>query len=107
MVGTLTLVVAGLLSGVEPLQTQFVQVAPRPVQVGDLVRSTDARRAVVLIHGFRLEKTDFEATRAVMQDWQESDSLLVKMLARDSDVFAFAYGLNLAVEQVAASPLLK
>ena len=93
-------------AGKERLETMFAQVFPVPARPADFVRTADQRRAVVVLHGLRPEFDRFLSTRAVLQDFQEPDSFLVKMLARDADVFAFAYGQNVPLEQIASAPEL-
>jgi pimeloyl-ACP methyl ester carboxylesterase len=90
----------------EPLSALFVQVAPVPERPADFVRSGDQKRAVVLVHGYRPEYDRFLTTRAVVQDWQEPDSFMVQVLKRDADVFAFAYGQTVPVQEVSDAPEL-
>ncbi len=90
----------------EPLSAAFAQVAPLPKRTGDYERSVEQKRAVVLVHGFRPELDHFLLARAVIQDWQEPESFMVKLLARDADVFAFSYGQNVPVQEVSEAPEL-
>jgi pimeloyl-ACP methyl ester carboxylesterase len=92
-------------NGKERLDAMFVQVAPVPPRPAEFERSAQTR-AVVLVHGYRPEFDRFRTARAVVQDWQEPESLMVQVLKRDADVFAFAYGQNVAVQQVAEAPEL-
>jgi pimeloyl-ACP methyl ester carboxylesterase len=95
--------VAGVLlvGRVPVVQTKFEQVAP--VQAaGVLVRSPGQTRAVALIHGFRIRFSAASVPRADLHGWQRPPSGLVKELARDSDVFAFAYGQDAALEKIAS-----
>lgn len=86
--------------------TQFMQVAP-PSQIPR--RSPDKQRAVILIHGLGLHVFNVEkAITPQMRIWQQPDSPLVTRLAKDSDVFSFAYGQTAAVEEIATLlPLAK
>src|SRR5581483_2036375 len=86
------------------VQAQFVKLAPYPDTPG---RTVGQPRAVVLIHGLALHPLSEEkAVKPRLRFWQAADAPLVKRLARDADVYAFAYGQNLPVEQIAAdSPL--
>jgi len=43
-------------------------------------------------------------SKAVLHEWQKPGSLLVKRLARDSDVFAFCYAQDAPVDDIAAGP---
>jgi len=87
----------------EPVLGLFTQVAPVPARVTEFERSTNQPRAVVLIHGYRPELDRFLLSRPMIQDWQEADSFMVKILARDADVYAFAYGQNAPVQDVAGA----
>jgi len=46
----------------------------------------------------------FGIVRAAFSDWQQESSALVKQLARDSDVFAFAYTQTAPADEVAETP---
>jgi pimeloyl-ACP methyl ester carboxylesterase len=84
------------------VQTMFVKVAPRPGPIG---RSPGQDRAVVLIHGLGLQMINQEkACKPYLRPYQQSDSPLVRRLARDSDVYALCYGQNASVESIALSP---
>jgi pimeloyl-ACP methyl ester carboxylesterase len=88
-----------------PAQTLFGQVAPAPAPGGTLVRSAGQDRAVVLIHGLHLHPLDDDAVpQPELSSWQQPDATLVKALQRDADVFAFAYGQSVPVEDVAELP---
>lgn len=102
-----TFALALLLFPSEPaVETKFVQVAPT-VKVAGPVRTLGQARAVVLIHGFRPHPVSAtSALRADFSGWEESNSALVKLLARDADVFAFGYGQHLPVEEVARGSAL-
>jgi pimeloyl-ACP methyl ester carboxylesterase len=81
-------------------ETKFVQVAPVPKDPQKFVRSTGQKRAVVLIHGYWLHFKQDRVAKAFFKDWQTGRSPLVKALAKDSDVFAFAYGQTICLEDV-------
>lgn len=82
------------------VETRFAQVAPPP----GAARAADRERAVVLLHGLLIHPFSKEnVAKAIFHDWQAPDSLLVKRLAKDSDVFAFAYSQNAPADEVAAS----
>ncbi len=69
------------------------------------VRSAGQPRAVVLIHGLYLHPfSSRNVPRATLVSWQRPDGPMVQALARDADVFAFAYGQSVAVDEVAALP---
>src|SRR5262249_53874799 len=55
-----------------------------------------------LIHGIRVHPfNSTKAGEASLHDWQKPGSALVKSLARDADVFAYAYGQTAALEKIA------
>jgi len=88
-----------------PVETHFVQVAPFLRDVADGVRSPGQDRAVVLIHGLSLHLLDKDKVATpLLREWQKPESVLVKWLARDADVFAFAYAQTVAADEVAAAP---
>jgi pimeloyl-ACP methyl ester carboxylesterase len=85
-----------------PIETKFVQVAPAPKEPAAVERSAEQSRAVVLLHGFRAHPFQTaRVARAEFHDWQRAGSTLVQALARDSDVFAFAYGQVASVDRIA------
>lgn len=94
-----------LLAGVQQVETNFVQVHPAQKSVADCTRSSGQVRAVVLIHGLRLHQFMTEGVHEpVFVSWQKSDSVLARALARDSDVYGFAYGQNRSVADVPTAP---
>lgn len=89
------------------VETKFVQVYPEPAGGAVSKRSPGQARAVVLVHGLRPHLfSNTSVARAGFQDWQLPGSTLVKTLGKDSDVFAFAYGQNVAVDHIADVPAL-
>jgi hypothetical protein len=82
-------------------ETRFVQVHPEPKDPARFIRSVGCKRAVVLVHGYRLCFKKQSVPRAILRDWEAKNSLLVNVLGKDSDVFAFAYGQTVAVEDIA------
>src|SRR5262245_44306630 len=86
------------------VQTLFVKVGPRP----NVVQRTEGQdRAVVLIHGLGLHMISQEkAVKPYLRPYQQPDSALVHRLARDSDVYALAYGQNAPIEVIATSPAI-
>ncbi len=85
----------------EAVDARFVQVAPAGTDPTRFARSRGQGRAVILVHGYWLHFKKDKISHAVLKDWQEPRSPLVAVLAQGADVFAFAYGQNVAVEQVA------
>jgi pimeloyl-ACP methyl ester carboxylesterase len=88
-----------------PNQTYFAQVAPAFRAPELALRSPNQHRAVLLIHGLSLHPfSRRNVSKAVLHEWQKPGSLLVKRLARDSDVYAFAYAEDVSVDDIAAGP---
>ena len=91
-----------------PRETAFLQVAPTQRDLSIIVRSPNQERAVVLIHGLRLHPfSGAKAAKAIPHGWQESNSLLVRGLGRESDVFVFAYGYDGTADEVSTVPMLR
>jgi pimeloyl-ACP methyl ester carboxylesterase len=98
---------ACLAVGAEPVEVQFVQVAPQERPAGEWRRSPGERRAVVLIQGLKPHPFSKDgAARPTLRDWQKPGSSLVKRLAADADVYAFCYGQTVAVDDIAGHPAL-
>jgi pimeloyl-ACP methyl ester carboxylesterase len=87
-------------------EVKFLQVFPAIKNPARFMRSEGRHRAVVLIHGYWLHFKKENVARAFFKDWQGRRSLLVKALAKDSDVYAVAYGESVSVEEVADLPEL-
>jgi pimeloyl-ACP methyl ester carboxylesterase len=109
MMPSVTVVVAVFAAPAANLPTEFWQVAPdhklEPSQV-KLPRGKD--RAVLLIPGLMLHPLRPQlATRPELHAWQEPASELVRLLAKDFDVFAFGYAQNTSLDAVAQSPGLR
>lgn len=75
------------------------QVAPLPIN-GTWRREAAQTRAVVLIHGFQFHLRDASVAKAEFRPWQSPDSALVKELSKCADVYVFAYGQNVALDEV-------
>lgn len=92
-----------LLGFPDPVETLFLQVQPEPKSGMEKT----AERAVLLVHGIRLHP--FNSTKvaeARLHSWQRPDSPLVKALGKHADVYSFAYGQNVGLEQIASTPAL-
>src|SRR5262249_32794618 len=87
-------------------ETNFKQLHPMPKKAEVFERSNDRTRAVVLIHGFRRETDNDKVAKALFRDWQVPDKVLVQTLAKDFDVYAYAYGQNAPVPELAEQPAL-
>jgi hypothetical protein len=82
------------------VEALLVQVAP-PALPGK-AEAPRRERAVVLVPGLALHPVSKERpTRPELRSWQAPSSPLVRALARDADVFAFAYAQTVPVEEVA------
>ncbi len=108
MSGGLLVLWACLAIGADPVAVQFAQVAPREFPAGDWQRSPDQRRAVILIQGLLPHPFSKDnVNRPTLRDWQKPGSPLVNRLAADADVYAFAYGQTVAVDEIAEHPALR
>ncbi len=90
------------LVAADPIAVQFVQVTPQERPTEQWRRSPNQRRAIVLIQGLMPHPFSKEnVEKPTLRDWQKPGSKLVKQLASDGDVYAFAYGQNVSVDEVA------
>jgi pimeloyl-ACP methyl ester carboxylesterase len=95
-----TLMLLALLQPAAPtakVEYLFAKVAPTNTPG----RSKGQERAIVLIHGlglFPLNKD--KVITPALRTWQKSESILVKELAKQADVYALAYSQTAAVEKV-------
>ncbi len=105
MSAALTAVCALVIAAPSSVDTRFAQVAPAAREVAAFARTLGQGRAVILIHGLRMHPiSKVGIVRAAFSDWQKEKSALVEQLARDSDVFAFAYAQTAAADEVADAP---
>lgn len=94
--------------GTTPPETKFIQVAPARHETERFERSTEQTRAIVLIQGLDLHVfKDSEVPKARFRSWQQPGSVLVETLAKEGDVFAFAYGQTVPVDEIAAAATLR
>jgi len=100
MFASASLYCALILSAPPTVATKFEQVAPVPPKAEEIVRSTERTRAVVLLHGFRPYRSEEAVAMADFRDWQRPNSLLVKTLAKDADVFSFGYSQNVPLDAI-------
>jgi pimeloyl-ACP methyl ester carboxylesterase len=95
-----------LFASGQTIETQFVQVAPSPAK-RQWWNAPQKARAVVLIHGLLVHPfSKTNVGRAHLHSWQLPDCLLVKRLAQEADVFAFAYAQTVSADDIAACPEL-
>jgi pimeloyl-ACP methyl ester carboxylesterase len=81
------------------IQSKCEQVHPASPD-GKWTRSPQRAKAVVLIHGYYLHVLDTSVAKPEYRPWQKADSPLVKELARNADVFVFAYGQNADLDTI-------
>jgi predicted alpha/beta hydrolase family esterase len=106
MYTTLSILVL-LFASAETIETQFVQVASAPLQ-RQWWNAAQNTRAVVLIHGLFVHPfSKTSVGRAQLHAWQQPNSLLVKHLAQEADVFAFAYAQTVSADDIAECPELE
>ena len=92
-----------LLAPAATVASRFERVLPRPAP-GWL---PGQRRAVVLIHGLYLHPFSADnVARPLLRDWQTPRGRLARELAKDSDVYAFAYAQDVPVDAVASGSTL-
>jgi pimeloyl-ACP methyl ester carboxylesterase len=109
------LLVCCAFSGDAPkVQTQFQQIHPCPVGSGpimpaemDFQRTPGRACAVVLLHGYHPSMTGYKARLPKSEPWQLPESTLATCLGEYADVFAFRYGQNVTVDEVAHAPALR
>jgi pimeloyl-ACP methyl ester carboxylesterase len=101
MIAYFTCLCVAVLGTWQPPQTRFAQLSPDYIENKEFVRSKDCQRAVILIHGLTLRLFSKGGARtAEFKSWQQPDSPLVKKLAQQADVYAFAYGQTTAADEV-------
>src|SRR5262249_52977731 len=104
---SLLLVLGLFASDLAPVESRFAQVTPLPPQGKLFGRSPGQERAIVLIHGLHLHPFSADnVTRAMMRDWQEAGTVLVREMSRHGDVFAFAYAQDRSLDDLVEQTLL-
>lgn len=99
MLSSVTLLCTLTLGGAPAVESIFVPAAPLPVG-GKWTPTPNQTCAVVLIHGFHYQLLEKSVPKAELRPWQQPDSLLVKELAKNADVFTFAYGQNASLDTI-------
>lgn len=94
------------LAGGPTVDSICLQAAPVPID-GKWARTDKQTKAVVLIHGFYYHFTDKNVAKPSLRPWQNADSPLVKELAKNADVFVFAYGQNAALDTIVSQSKLR
>jgi pimeloyl-ACP methyl ester carboxylesterase len=96
-----------LIANPPQVETRFEQVQPVLKPATALERSPGQTRAIVLIHGLRVYPLHrSKVVKPRFHSWQEPGSSMVKALGKQGDVFAFAYGQNASMEEIAVVPAL-
>ena len=54
----------------------------------------------MLIHGYKYHLSSKNVAKPELHSWQNPDSHLVKALAKNADVFDFAYGENVSIDTI-------
>ena len=106
MLASLSLLCTLVFSGDAGVESICQQAAPVSAN-GKWTRSPNQTRAVLLIQGFHYHLTNKSVPKAELRPWQKSDSPLVKELAKNADVFAFAYGQNVALDVIVKESKLR
>lgn len=99
MLTTLTLTFTLALGNPVAIDSICRQVAP-PHADGKWARSPNRLQAVLLIRGYQVHLFDAKVPKAELRPWQNPDSPMVKELAKNADVFVFAYGQNGSLDEV-------
>jgi pimeloyl-ACP methyl ester carboxylesterase len=108
MLTSLPILWACLAAAANPVETQFVPVAPQARPAGSWRRSEGEWRAVVLIQGLGLHPFNAaKVEQAALRDWQKPGSALVRRLEMAADVYAFAYAQGVVVDEIADLPELR
>jgi hypothetical protein len=108
MSATLLLMLATLGADDKPVDTLFMQVAPKTRPAGEWERPEGQKRAVVLIQGLQVHPfSKAKVERASLRDWQQQGSPLLKHLEPIADVYSFAYGQTVAVDEIADHEVLR
>jgi pimeloyl-ACP methyl ester carboxylesterase len=96
-----------LFASTPAIETQFVQVAPAS-SPAPWWYAPGKMRAVILIHGLLVHPfSKTNVGRAELHSWQKPDCVLVKRLAQEADVFAFAYAQTVSADEIAECPDLE
>ena len=96
-----------LLAKPDAIETRFVQVHPFPQDTAVMERTKGQERAVLLVHGLRLNPlAGAKVGQVHFHEWQKPNSPFVRALSRQADVFAFSYGQSTSLEEVSQHPAL-
>jgi hypothetical protein len=102
---TLTLMFTAAQGNAVAIESICHQVAP-PHADGKWTRTPNRAQAVVLIRGYQVHLTETNVPKAELRPWQKPDSTMVKELAKNADVFVFAYGQNGSLDVVVSQSKL-
>jgi pimeloyl-ACP methyl ester carboxylesterase len=109
MTPSLSFIVAVFAAPAAELPTEVWQVAPDAKgKPGWLNTPRTKDRAALLIPGLKIHPLHpARCTRPELRDWQQPTGELVRVLAKDFDVFAFSYAQTVPLDAVAQSPGLR
>jgi hypothetical protein len=99
MFATFTLMFTLALGDAVAIESICHQVAP-PHADDKWTRTPNHAQAVLLIRGYQVHLRDTGVAKAELRPWQKADSPMVKELAKNADVFVFAYGQNASLDVV-------
>jgi hypothetical protein len=99
MFATLNLMFTLALGDAGAIDSICHQVAP-PHADGKWTRTPKHTQAVLLIRGYQVHLREANVPKAELRPWQKADSPMVKELAKNADVFVFAYGQNGSLDVV-------
>jgi hypothetical protein len=92
----------------DSIDSRFIQVHPLPPDESGLKRSPGQMRAVILIHGLQVHPiSSLQVNKAAFKSWQKPRSVMVEALAKEADVFAFAYSENATLEEIVSASGLR
>src|SRR6185369_11641895 len=83
------------------VESKVHQVAPLPAGDPANVWTRSKPQAVVLLQGFHPHPLGINVAKAEFRGWQKADAPLIKELAKNADVFVFAYGQNVPIDVIA------
>ncbi|QJW93931.1 esterase/lipase family protein [Frigoriglobus tundricola] len=110
MILSLTTVMVACVAPCDEVATEMWQVAPGTSEKPWVVPAQPSEKtaAVVLIHGLYVHPiAPAKAKQPWLRWWQKPKTEIVTALAKDFDVFSFAYSQTLPVEEVARSAGLR
>lgn len=94
------------LGQADKIETRLLQVQPAVAEEVPWTRTKG--QAVILIHGLHFQTiAGSKNPIAHFHDWQKTDSYLVRALAKEHDVYSFAYGQNAGLPELIKLPVIE